>query len=151
MQTKHLNNTGFTLIEALIAILVLSIGILALGSMQVASTRGNSTANKVSRASTSGGSSYEWLTNLSYDNPALDPAGNPHTQAEIAGLMLPSGVTAVTWNVTEWNNTDTLDNDGDGSTDEADELYIKSIALNVSYTNRTARTLSITFLKSEMF
>ena len=151
---KHyLKNTkGFTLIEALIAMLVLTVGILGISTMQITSTKGNTTANKLTIASTAAGNSYELLLNLPYDDPALDPdpAVNPHNQAELTGLVLPSDVTSVSWNVTEWTNTDGIDNDGDGLTDEADELNIKNIALNVNYTNRSAKTITINFLKSEM-
>ncbi len=143
-------NNGFTLIEALIAIMVLSVGIMAVNIMQISSIKGNTTSNKITVASTSNISGFEKFLNVDYDDPALDPAGNPHTQAELAGFVLPSGVTSITWNVTEWTDSDVLDNDGDGKTDETDERDIKSIVLIVNYTNRTAKTLTCTFLKTEV-
>lgn len=45
------NEGGFTLIETLVAMTVLTIGIFALYSMQVASMRGNHVANVISQAS----------------------------------------------------------------------------------------------------
>jgi len=145
------NTRGFTLIEALISMFVLTVGILALFTMQIGSTRGNTTANKLTIASSIAGNSFERLLNVPYTDPTMDPTANPHAGTEITGLVLPSGVTSIAWNVTEWTNTDGLDNDGDGNVDEPDELNIKAVNLNVNYTDRLAKTLTITFYKSELF
>lgn len=142
------NSQGFSLIEAIIAMLVLTIGILALNTMQMSSLKGNTTANKLTIASTLAGNSYERLLNLPYDDATMDPAANPHSGAELSGLQLPTNVTSISWNVTEWTDTDTLDNDGDGDTDEADEVDIKMVSLNINYTDRSAKTLTINFYKS---
>lgn len=145
------DNQGFTLIEALSAMVILSIGLMALYSMQIGSTKGNTTANKLSISTTVASNGYERLLNVLYSAPEMDPATNPHTQAELTGLQLPSSVSSISWNVTEWTNTDTIDNDGDGVTDEADELGIKAVVLTVNYTDWLAKTLTITFYKSELF
>lgn len=146
------NNQGFTLIEALIAMLVLAIGILALNTMQISSIRGNTTANKLTEVSTLAGNCYERLLNVSYNDSTMDtdPAANPHSNADFTGLQLPSSVSSVLWNVTEWTNTDGIDNDGDGVTDESDELNIKAVTLNINYSDRRAKTLTISFYKSGM-
>ncbi|WP_020587600.1 type IV pilus modification protein PilV [Desulfobacter curvatus] len=144
------NDRGFTLIEVLIAMLVLAIGILALNTMQTSSIQGNTTANKLTTASTLAGNVYERLLNVSYDDSTMDPATNPHSDTEFTGLQLPSHISSVSWNVTEWTNTDGTDNDGDGVTDESDELNIKAVTLNVNYSDRRAKTLTISFYKSEM-
>lgn len=145
------NIKGFTLIEAIITMLILTIGILAINKMQISSIKGNATANKLTIASTTASNAYELLLSIPYDNPALDPIGNPHDETEITGLQLPSGVSAISWNVTEWTNTDNLDNDGDGEEDETDENNIKMVTLNIIYQNRSAKILTINFLKSEIF
>lgn len=146
------NNQGFTLIESLIAMLVLTIGILAVNTMQISSIRGNTSANKLTVASTLAGNSYERLLNVAYNDSTMDPATakNPHSDAELAGLQLPSHVSSVSWNVTEWTNSDGLDNDGDGVTDESDELNIKVVSLNVNYNDGSPKTLTISFYKSGM-
>jgi type II secretory pathway pseudopilin PulG len=148
MMTILKNSEGFTLIEALIATLILSVGLLALGGMQMSSVKGNTTANKLTIASTSANSGYELLLNMSYFDPAMDPG--THTQAELPGLVLPEEIESLTWDVTLWTVTDGLDNDGDGEFEEADERQIKSIDLNINYTNRAVKTMTINFLKSEM-
>jgi len=56
MKTDHKNNAllkknkGFTLIEVLIALAIFSIGILAVGSMQLWNTKNNTTANITTQA-----------------------------------------------------------------------------------------------------
>ena len=145
------NNQGFTLIEALIAMFVLSIGILALNVMQVTGIKGNTTANKLTIASTLAGNCYERLLNMPYDDPTMDSAGNPHDETELSDLQLPPNVTSISWNVTEWTNTDSIDNDGDGNTDESDELDIKAVSLVINYNDRTAKTLNINFYKSKIY
>ena len=56
MKTDHTNtalsknNRGFSLIEALIAMAIFSIGILAIGSMQLWNTKNNTTANTTTEA-----------------------------------------------------------------------------------------------------
>lgn len=144
------NNQGFTLIESLIAMLVLTVGILALNTMQISSIKGNTTASKLTVTSTLAGNSYERLLNVSYDDPTMDPATNPHSDAELTGLQLPSYVSSVSWNVTEWANTDGVDNDGDGITDESDELNIKVVTLSVNYNDNSAKISTISFYKSGM-
>lgn len=89
---------GFTLIEVLIAIFLLTIGILAAGSMQISSLGGNSLANRVTEASTWAGDTIETLMARPYDQitthtDLLDDNGNG-----VAGL----------------NDTDTLGSLADG-------------------------------------
>ena len=59
---------GFTLIEVVIAIFILTIGILGAAAMQVTSIDGNSTANKLTEAATRGGDELEKLIALPYDD-----------------------------------------------------------------------------------
>lgn len=150
-----LNNTeGFTLLEALMAMLVLTVGIMALYTLQISSTQGNSTANHLTLASMSGVNGYEWLLGMPYDDDTMDPspASNPHDQSELTGLQIQSNVASIVWNVTEWSTTDGIDNDGDGDTDESDEMNVKLVQLSVSYSDGTAnKTLTTEFLKTEMY
>lgn len=153
MNTK-LNQKGFTLIEALVAMVILSIGILSVSTMQISAINGNATANKLTVATSVANYCYERLWNTPYDEAMLsDTAGaKTHTQMEMAGFTLPAGVTAVNWGITTWLDGDGIDNDGDGDTDEDDETNIKLVALDVNYTDRSvAKTLTITFYKSELF
>lgn len=54
MKTIIKNQNGVTLIEALIAMMVLAVGILAVNAMHISSTRGNTSANKLTIAGATG-------------------------------------------------------------------------------------------------
>lgn len=63
--------TGFTLIEVMIALCVFLIGVLAIASVQTSSTGANTTARMVTRASTYAVDQMERLLNMNYANAAL--------------------------------------------------------------------------------
>lgn len=69
---------GFSLIELLIAMSIFSIGMLAVGSMQFASAKGNRTAQTVTTASTWSTSQIERLLTLPPNHFDLDPNNNTH-------------------------------------------------------------------------
>lgn len=62
---------GFSLIEVLIALVVFSVGILAVASMQITSTGGNAKARYISEATNWGMDKMEDLLSRSYDDSAL--------------------------------------------------------------------------------
>lgn len=64
-------NGGFTLIEVMIAIGVLSIGLLALASMQITAVKGNSHSNRVTSATNLAQDKIEYLMSLPYNHPDL--------------------------------------------------------------------------------
>ena len=66
---RSLNNSkGFTLIEAMISILVISIGLLAITRMQISSINGNATAMNTMRATYATTALADRLLGLSYDD-----------------------------------------------------------------------------------
>lgn len=64
--TPHI--MGFTLIEVMIAILILSVGMMAMALLQVTAIRGGSFANQVTQASIYGQDKIEELKNTSYNS-----------------------------------------------------------------------------------
>jgi len=68
---KRSNEEGFTLLEIIVAISILTFGILAVASMQVSSMRGNSFAGSVTEATALAGDRLERLIALSYDHDDL--------------------------------------------------------------------------------
>ena len=124
------------MIEALIAMAIFSVGILALYTMQMTAIKGNSTANHIGIASAVLSDQIEILMNESYTAGDISP-GN-HTTA----MSLPAGVQSCSWAVVDWSN-DSADNDGDGDADELDEQNIKAINITVTYIDQ-ACTKSIT-------
>lgn len=143
------NQNGVTLIESLLAMMVLAVGILAVNAMHISATRSNSSANRLTTAGATGEYIYETLTNLGYSDAVFDP-GN-HDISELSGFVPPGSVTTASWGVTQWSNSDSLDNDGDGVTDEDDENDIKFVTLTVTYKDNTVKNLTINFLKSEIY
>ena len=65
------NEGGFTLIEVIIAIGILSFGILAVATMQVSAIRGNAVAEWDTEATTWAGDQVENLACLAWDDPLL--------------------------------------------------------------------------------
>jgi len=88
---------GFTLLEVLFAIVILTFALLAVASMQSAAIRGNSSASGLTQGTTWAQDRLEKLMALAYTHADLDPAGNPHEEANP-----PAGYT-IAWNVTADN------------------------------------------------
>lgn len=96
---------GFTVLELLIAISILTVGLLGVASMQVSAIRGNDFASAQTEATTAGMDRIEKLLRLPYDHADLLATGNPHTDP-----TPPTGYT-IGWNVTDnspLNNTKTV-------------------------------------------
>ncbi len=70
------NEGGFTLLEVIIAISILSVGLLAVASMQVAAIHGNSFAYDISEAVTLAQDRMEYLSSLPFDSALLQPGSN---------------------------------------------------------------------------
>jgi prepilin-type N-terminal cleavage/methylation domain-containing protein len=62
---------GFTLLEVIVAIAILTFGILAVASMQAASIRGNAFSNSATEGLTWAGDEVERLVALPWDDPLL--------------------------------------------------------------------------------
>lgn len=63
---------GFTLLEVLIALVLLTVGILAAGLMQGSALRGNNLADRTTRASTLASTTIEELMSVEYNDPLLE-------------------------------------------------------------------------------
>lgn len=93
---KLAEKSGFTLIETLVAIMVLTIAVFSLYSMQTTAIRGNATANSLTIASNWARDRVEKLLAKDYTDPELAD-GNGTTDG-CAGLD-------------DWPNSDGMDND----------------------------------------
>lgn len=77
-QNKN-NDSGFTLIEVLMVMVILAIGILAAMTMQINAAKSNSNARRMTDGSNYMASKFEWLMLQDYDdaiaayNLGLDP------------------------------------------------------------------------------
>ncbi len=92
------NNRGFTLIEVLIALAIFSIGILAVGGMQISAIKANARARSLSEVSTMAADRMEKLIQLASSDPAMT-----------AGMYTPRAV------------SDGIDNNRNGIIDEPGE------------------------------
>jgi prepilin-type N-terminal cleavage/methylation domain-containing protein len=84
---------GFTLIEALIALGIFSIGILAVTSLLVSSNMQSRRSAEITEASAIAINQMEELMLIPFDHSDLSSASNPHTSA--------SGKYQVQWNAIE--------------------------------------------------
>jgi len=66
------NQNGFTLVELLIALVIFSVGILGVATMQITSIKGNGKANQISEASNAGADRIEILIALGYADALLN-------------------------------------------------------------------------------
>ena len=114
---------GFTLIEVLIAMAIFAIGILGVAAMQLTSVRGNTSAGNVTANTFILKDRMESIMSLSYGNP-VDLSAGVHTPAQDA---------------------DGVDNDADGTTDEAGETGPITISYTVADDTPVSRTKTITY------
>lgn len=72
------NQSGFTMIEVLIAMALFMIGILSLSGLQATCINGNASARIQTEATAVGTQMVEQLRMLPKDHSDLDASGNPH-------------------------------------------------------------------------
>jgi len=133
IKTKR-DNRGFTLIEVLIAMAIFSVGILAVGSMQVISINSNARARMHTEGYTWVADRIEWLTTLPYNDDELTETGEidekPH---DVPHGPIDEGSFRITWEVTDdWPIAGT-----------------KFITVRVTGANPRARPLSIDYIKAQ--
>lgn len=100
---KPKKDQGFTLIEILIALTIFSVGMLAVGAMQVSSIKVNSTANKITKRMTRAQDKLEELMSLPYNDPWLQDLGDPPSGLDSAGNIheeTTSDGYTISWTVT---------------------------------------------------
>lgn len=115
------DENGFTLIEALVAVVVFSIGLAAFFTMQTTVIKGNSTASGLTTASTWAADRVERLLAMDYDDildtdgdgtnqdadyNGVDDAGNDFGLNDTAPAdgtdTSPDGLYTIFWNVADW-------------------------------------------------
>jgi Tfp pilus assembly protein PilV len=102
LRTSRPHEAGFTLIEAMIATLVLMFGLTAIFNLMIVATSSNSLANRATVATALAGSRMEVLRATAFtalaDSPtdALDVAASPFTES----ITVPgAGIFVTTWKV----------------------------------------------------
>ena len=116
---KASKEKGFTLLEVIVAISILSFGLLAVASMQVTAIMGNSLSGNLTEASALAGDRMEKLMSMDYDAAQLDDTdddgadGLEDASAATADGEDPRdlGIYDIYWNVAEnatFNDTKTV-------------------------------------------
>jgi type IV pilus modification protein PilV len=127
---KHLENQdGFTIVEVLMALVIFSIGIMAIAGMQLSSIRGNSSARIHTEAGVQAQDQIESLMALPYDHANLDPDNSPFTVVE--------NDHTITWEVLQ-NDTD------DGTTENT-----KTVTVEITG-GRLKQPFTLVFMKPEV-
>ncbi len=117
---------GFTLLEVLIAITILSFGLLGIAKMQISSIKANASAQKISSASSVAGARIELLMSAPYSVVTAN--------LNVANTDSDSGYSV------EWTASNERDLNGDGFNDIVDV----SVVVDDSLGNERVR---LTFLK----
>jgi prepilin-type N-terminal cleavage/methylation domain-containing protein len=80
--SKRNFQSGFTIIEVMIAVSIFAIGFLAISSLQFSASRNNRTASEITLAVTAATDRMESLMALPFNHEDLDPALNPHLESQ---------------------------------------------------------------------
>ncbi|MGE0086144.1 MAG: prepilin-type N-terminal cleavage/methylation domain-containing protein [Desulfococcaceae bacterium] len=121
LHTKHKNEAGFTLLEVMIAAVVLTVGLLAIGIMQISSIDGDAKAREMTEAGTLAMDQLEML--LAGDYSAIGTGADQQIYND--------GKYTVTVNVTE--NTEDTENVAGLGVDV--KLVVMTVAWQSKYEN----------------
>lgn len=94
---KEIRNHGFSLIEVMVAMAIFSIGILSIGSLQIASTKNDASTRFATEAVTLAQDLVERLTAIRYDPTAPAPefsSGSSHSPYAVSRYTVDWAVSA---------------------------------------------------------
>ena len=77
---------GYTFLEVLIGVLVLAVGLLAIGGLQIASIRGNAFSQHMTQATYIAHDRLEFLKNLPFSDPKLLANHYQEEKVTVAGV-----------------------------------------------------------------
>ena len=89
------NGKGFTLIEVLVGLIILSVGLLAIAGMFVTSVKGNYFSNQLTQASYVAQDRLEFLKSIPINNAPLTAGPHPETPVTIGGVTFSRSYTVV--------------------------------------------------------
>jgi type IV pilus assembly protein PilV len=95
------NQSGFTLLEVLIAISILTVGLLGVAQMQIMGIRGNSFSGNTTAALTLAEEKMEDLLGKSYTDAELTNGNNPDANNPIDETGQAGGIYSRMWTVTD--------------------------------------------------
>ncbi|MDH3898459.1 MAG: prepilin-type N-terminal cleavage/methylation domain-containing protein [Deltaproteobacteria bacterium] len=119
------NQTGFTLLEILIALAIFAFGVLAVASMQMQGIRANNSSDTLTEATTLASDRMEKLMALNYGDPDLDLGA--HAPVTISHHT-------ISWNIVAGPLADT-----------------KRVSISVTWSERgSQRNVQMQFLKANL-
>ena len=131
-QEKRNREQGFTLIEVMVAVVILMFGLLAVGSMQISAIRGNFMGGNTSMALSLVSDKMEDLLNQDYNNADLTAGDHGPESISKEGVEGASGLYRRSWTITNETNPTT-----------------KSVVLTVTWENNRHR-VSISSIKNQI-
>lgn len=128
------NIRGFSIIEVLIGMCILSIGLLAVAAMQTSAVRNNKTGNTYSQANALAQAQMELIKNEDITDTAgiLNPATFPSTTNDPDNPLdengQPGGIYTRSWTINDYME----DTDDDGIGDTASP-FARTVTVNVTF------------------
>jgi len=119
--------SGFTIVEILIAIVILTIGLLAMANMHVLAMFVNSSSKNVTESTALAQSRMEQLIRLPFDNPEIAPTGGFVDEAA------PVGIFTVSKNIRDMGNN------------------VRRIDVRVRWREIMSRQTELSFVRSDKF
>lgn len=92
---------GFTLVETLVAVVILALGIVAVANLLLVSSTSSAVANQATAAAAAAGETLELLQAAPFDDPRLEPGGSLTSDA--AGHFRHEDVPGVGRLVSRWS------------------------------------------------
>jgi type IV pilus assembly protein PilV len=135
---KLKNMKGFTIIEVLIAMGIMSIGLLAVAAMQISAVRNNKTGNTYTQAASLARAQMELIKNGDIDEPTdiLNPGVFPTTTNDPNNPMdengLAGGIYSRSWTIDNYYD----DTDGSGDIDPALDTvssFARTVTVRVTF------------------
>jgi prepilin-type N-terminal cleavage/methylation domain-containing protein len=128
MRSEFINRkkgNGFTLIEVVAGLIILAIGLLAIATMQITSTKGSYFSSNVTQATIFAQDKMEYLKNLSYGDSNL--SSGQHDEGIISGTIYSRQYHVV----------------------EDTGNSMKTIDVTVRWTDRVNRSISLSTIRSK--
>ena len=122
-----LNKKGFTLIEILVGLVILSVGVLAIGGLRVISIRGNFFSHHLTQATYVAQDRLEFLNTLAYAASALQAGSHDDGTSQLSGSD------------TVFQRSYAVSINGD----------LKTITYTVNWNEGVPRTISFSTIKTE--
>lgn len=99
LKERKRGQEGWTLVEVLVAIIILTVGLLGVGTMQIAAIRGNFMGGNTSIALSLASQKMEDLFNKTYTHADLSSGTHGPEQLSDSGIVNPGGFYHRTWTV----------------------------------------------------